>query len=654
MNLRHLNNIIFGLVLASGMHLPNNALAVTSTTVMDGSVEGTPFYRAPQFVVAQDGSLLVFAEGRQTLSDPGRGLGTIDLVMKRSTDMGATWSALTVLQTNVSQDYSGPAPIINQSNGQVILHYSRTPDFFAGGVVPTGTGANTFNSFLLESSDHGVTWSSPINITSQVKDPSSTIFAASPASGIQLRWQTDPSRNGRLVLPMFQSDAATGTRDLAMFNDANGLSTAWQLGTRTVFNGVSVNEADIVELVNGDLLMDTRPNNKSLPRQRFVSTDGGETWGSPTAGDIPMPSVDAGFARYTAKRDGDDRNRLVFSAPLGTPVGAANGRVNLGVWTSYDEGKTFINPVQIGTEADGYSNLQKLPGGRLGVIYETTEIGGGTAQFDIDRVMFVNLGLIDLEGKTHQRQLTHYDGFGNKIDRLRGGMGWSGSWTGSATVKPTGQLNYSGFRFDTERGHIDLTNGQAVERRLATTIDLSKNTQTYISLLVSGQNDTSSNGGNEFLDIELLDTQGVSHAGFGISSAEQFFVGRLGSGNGTAPGTVDRNATYFLVAKIVAQSSGFDQIFLKVFESGVDTIPDDDAQLTWTAVGGINENSSALIDRIVIETGLEVTWSIDELRIGNTFGAVASNLIPEPGSLLLSSGLIASGLLRHRGYRAGD
>ena len=111
------------------------------------------------------------------------------------------------------------------------------------------------------------------------------------------------------------------------------------------------------------------------------------------------------------------------------------------------------------------------------------------------------------------------------------------------------------------------------------------------------------------------------------------------------------------MAKIVSmddQAGGnFDRIFLKVFQSGVDAIPDDDSLLTWTVIGGADENSSGLIDRITMIGGLEATWSIDEFRIGTSWGAVASNLnqIPEPGSLLALSCLAGICLMRRRHLR---
>src|SRR5262245_28410729 len=54
---------------------------------------GYPVYRIPSAIVTPRGTLLVFAEARAALSDSGE----INIVMKRSTDNGRTFSAQRVV-----------------------------------------------------------------------------------------------------------------------------------------------------------------------------------------------------------------------------------------------------------------------------------------------------------------------------------------------------------------------------------------------------------------------------------------------------------------------------------------------------------------------------------------------------------------------------
>ena len=164
----------------------------------------------------------------------------------------------------------------------------------------------------------------------------------------------------------------------------------------------------------------------------------------------------------------------------------------MGVWTSYDEGKTFINPVQIASGFCGYSAMQKLPR-RLdwGALREDRVPDYPNPAGQVQRWP-------TWRGRTFSSHLAEYDGFGNNIDRNRGGIGWSGSWTGtgtatnaySARLGGTG-LSFAGSPFPTQDGRMDLTPGHnTAERQLATPINLNTNSTAYISLLVSQALDT--------------------------------------------------------------------------------------------------------------------------------------------------------------------
>ena len=70
--------------------------------------EGYMAYRIPAIETCRDGSLLAFAEGRKyNLNDPGGKGQEIDLVLKRSSGGGNTWSAMKVIEHGGA---SGPRP----------------------------------------------------------------------------------------------------------------------------------------------------------------------------------------------------------------------------------------------------------------------------------------------------------------------------------------------------------------------------------------------------------------------------------------------------------------------------------------------------------------------------------------------------------------
>ncbi len=607
--------------------LSSNLLQGQLITVSNPLAAGDQYstYRIPGFAVANDGSLLLFAEGRPNAADPG-GAGDIDLVFKRSTDNGVTWSDLSILKNMSGFDYSDPRVVIDENSGKVHLQYTQWPTNVGQAGVPVGLGTNSSVTFYQSSSDDGATWSAPANINAQVKDPSWASLNTGPGKGIQLKWQDSAAaRNGRLVIPAHQRPAAY--RGVALYSDDNGATWTRGSGTTPGF----ADESEVIELTNGDLLWDARQSSGNS-RNRFLSTDGGETWASTSASGIPVTPVDTGMVRYSAKRAGDDRDRILYSAPLGSNLGTGNSRDNIGIWTSYDEGKSFINPVQIQTGSSAYSVVDRLSDGTIGLVYEVNH----------NTVRYVNFGLQHLEGSPQLADVSHYDGFGNTVVRSNGGVGWSGSWAGSGTFTANHESQFGGsnvsfenFRFNQAAGRLDLS-GQSSRRTLATPIDLDANGTTYISLLASRALDGSAdNSSQEFLDVLLQDAANVTGAAFGVGSAENLFVNSLGDVVSAGIDSFDLNSNYFLVAKIVSMDSAqgnSDQIFLKAFESGIDFIPDDDIGLDWTLIGTTNQNSSAQLTQLVLSGGSNATWSVDEIRIGTTWGAVASNIasVPEP------------------------
>ncbi|MEN6451631.1 MAG: sialidase family protein, partial [Thermoguttaceae bacterium] len=559
----------------------------------------------------------------------------VDVVCKRSTDGGATWNSYTVLAHKNSYDYFDPRPVVDASTGKIVLVVARCPDGAGSLAVPSGVGDNSAQIYTLTSANNGQTWTSPANITSQVKDPSWSMITAGAGAGIQLRWQTDSARNGRIVTPGFIRNEPTGTysfKNLSFYSDDGGVN--W---SHSPCSSVYADESQIVELTNGDLLLDGRQKTGSY-RTRWISHDGGATWGSMYTGDLPVTQVNCSLTRYSAKRDGDDRDRLIFSAPLGDPVGSANGRTNMAVWTSYDEGKTFINPVQVASGFGAYSSMQVLADGSIGLLYEKTLC---------TQIQMLKFGIADLEGQQFSSHLTHYDGFGNNIDRRRGGMGWSGSWIGNGVASNTYNsrlgstgLSFAGSSAPTESGRMDLTPSHNTAKRvLATPVNLNTNATTYVSLLVSRALDASSDLSAKSLNIELRSANEAAQAAFGIGGNQEFYLSQPGQATvSTAAGAVDRNSTYLLVLKMVSQDSlpgNSDQLYLGVFRSGVDIVPSNDADLTWTLLGEADVNSSAIIDRIALTGAATASWSFDELRIGDSFAAVAGVYAPEPTSAAL-------------------
>ncbi|MDE0625458.1 MAG: sialidase family protein [Bryobacterales bacterium] len=247
-------------------------------------------------IVALDGSILLFAEGRRgDGSDPRRDENApIDLVMRRSGDRGETWEPLVVIESGFRPDgrlldFADPTPVLDGSNGVIFLFYGQWPDIapttVAHGQDPTSAEGNHI-VWVRSSSDHGTTWSDREQIV-YPDEPDETEDGLywrqaepGPGSGIQLRWQdSDEDRNGRLVIPAKRSGSETPdgpavVTPFVYYSDDHGES--WNVGSVTP--GPDANEDEVVELADGTVLLDARQNSGDV-RRRHRSTDGGVTWG---------------------------------------------------------------------------------------------------------------------------------------------------------------------------------------------------------------------------------------------------------------------------------------------------------------------------------------------------------------------------------------
>lgn len=348
-------------------------------------------FRIPGMVVAADGSILLFAEGRRgDGSDPRRDKNApIDIVMRRSTDHGKTWEPMVTIATGLQRDgktvdFGDPTPVLDVATRTVHLLYGQWPDegpiYPVPGQSPTPSAANQI-VWVRSSQDHGKTWSDARQIV-YPDEPTETADGLvwhyaepGPGNGIQLKWQRDASRNGRLVVPAKRAGSA-GTGDsvtvepFVFYSDDHGQS--WQVGNVT--SGPDANESEVVELTNGELLLDARQNSGDF-RRRHRSSDGGVTWGPNRSDNIALPKVDGSLARFSSRRTGQDRNRLLFSCARGT-----NGlnRNAITVWLSDDEGQSFERPVSFNEGFAAYSVIGALFDGSIGMVAETAGTGGTT------------------------------------------------------------------------------------------------------------------------------------------------------------------------------------------------------------------------------------------------------------------------------------
>ncbi len=327
-----------------------------------GDVGGYHAYRIPSLITTPDGALVVFCEARKTeLSDDG----DIDLLLRRSEDGGATWLApQLVLEEggNARIKIGNPTAVVDRESGTIWLAVNRD---FLDERGSRGGGA----LLLLRSVDDGKTWSKPIDITKEVKDPSWKHYAFGPGIGIQV---TRGPRKGRLVVPgnyrqSFNKREPSWSH--VLYSDDHGQS--WHVGGKL---GDYTNECQVVEVpADGQsaLLFNVRNHwgragvpEKSGKRLVARSLDGGLTWTDERMDPaLTDPPCQASLFRY-AWKSADQPSCLLFANPAGP------GRGRLTIRASLDEGSTWPHQQLIYGGSSAYSCITRLSDGNVGVVFE--------------------------------------------------------------------------------------------------------------------------------------------------------------------------------------------------------------------------------------------------------------------------------------------
>src|SRR5690349_7570826 len=110
---------LIGLVVMLWSPLPVRAQITTKPDTMSLFVSGTDgykSYRIPAIVTTNNGTLLAFCEGRRNNAADA---GDIDILLKRSTDGGRTWSAQHVIWDDSTNTCGNPCPVVDVTTGAI-------------------------------------------------------------------------------------------------------------------------------------------------------------------------------------------------------------------------------------------------------------------------------------------------------------------------------------------------------------------------------------------------------------------------------------------------------------------------------------------------------------------------------------------------------
>jgi sialidase-1 len=328
------------LLCASFSFITHAEFSNDSSAIFIGGTDGYHTYRIPAIISAPDGTLLAFCEGRKSSNVDS---GDIDLLLKRSSDNGTTWSPQVVIQEEGGEapiTIGNPCPVVDASTGTIWLSYTR----------------NNARVFVLSSADNGLTWSTAHEITEDLKAfPFKwTRAGTGPGNGIQ-------SSSGRLIMPIWLNDKiGQQYRSAIIYSDDAGKT--WQTGGMVPATFPGANECMVAELNPDTLYMNFRTKDSAKRRGESWSTDDGLTWSSPMLNKALLDPICQASILTTSTP-----GFLIFANP------ASAKRERLAFKVSTDTGRTWTEDKVLWPGAAAYSCMLELPNNTIGCIFEAGE-----------------------------------------------------------------------------------------------------------------------------------------------------------------------------------------------------------------------------------------------------------------------------------------
>jgi sialidase-1 len=325
-------------------------LLLLSIELFTAGSGGYHTYRIPALLATQKGVLLAFCEARKKAAGDA---GDIDLVLRRSTDGGRTWSPQSIVHEEGGDapiTIGNPAPVEERKSGVVHLLFTR----------------NNQRLFVVASRDQGATWSVPVEISDALRAIGFpwTRIGAGPGHAIQLR-------GGRLLVPVWLNDKIRQNyRSAAVYSDDAGKT--WHAGGIVPPVQPNFNECQFYERSDGSVAVNLR----SAVRHRYVavSRDRGASWEQPT----PVEALPDSVCQASIVSMG--KGRTVFANPAGEVR-----RTNLTLRESSDDGKTWSRSKTLHAGPAGYSDLAPGRRGEVLCLFE------GGAKSSHDHISFATI-----------------------------------------------------------------------------------------------------------------------------------------------------------------------------------------------------------------------------------------------------------------------
>lgn len=331
--------------------------------------DGSAAFRIPGLVTTNKGTLLGVYDVRHNNSVDLQEY--VDVGLSRSIDGGQTWEKMRLPLSfgeygglpKAQNGVGDPAILVDKQTGTVWIVAAWTHGMGndrAWWNSRQGMDVNhTAQLMMTKSDDDGKTWSAPINVTEQVKDPSWFFLLQGPGRGISMQ-------DGTLVFPAQYIGADRIPNACIIYSKDHG--NTWNISTLARTN---TTESQVVETEPGTLMLNMR-DNRGGSRAVAVTRNMGKTWTEHASSRkaLPEPVCMASLIKVDAKDNVLGKDILLFSNPDTT-----KGRNHITIKASLDGGLTWLPGHQVmldEREGWGYTCLSMTDKETVGILYESS------------------------------------------------------------------------------------------------------------------------------------------------------------------------------------------------------------------------------------------------------------------------------------------